>query len=75
MRFVLAVHLITECLARGIEDHGDMFWLIFIDQLVQHIEYANDRAGRFTVRIGQWRERVIRAKQVRRAVDEDKGRL
>ena len=71
MRLVLGEQLVAEGLARGVEHDRDAFRVVVLEELREHVEHAEHRAGRFAARIAERRQRVERAIQIRRAVDED----
>ena len=71
MRLVLIEQIISERAARRIEHHCDALRRFFLDHLVQHVQHAKDRAGRFALRITERRQGVEGSIQIGRAVDQD----
>src|ERR1700730_1912845 len=71
MRFVLLEQIVSERAAGRIEYHRDPFGRLLLDHLVQHVEHAQDRAGRFPFRVAERRQRMEGSIQIRRAVDQD----
>ena len=54
-----------------VEHHRDALGVVVLEELRQHVEHAEHRAGGFAARVAERRQRVKRAIQIRRAVDED----
>ena len=72
VRLVVGEQVVAEGLAAGIEHHGDAGGIVFGQQLAQHIDHAVDGAGRLAARVGEPRQGVERAVQIRRAVHQHK---
>ncbi len=72
MRLVLIEEIVPERSAGRVEHHRDPLGRFLFDHFVQHIEHAQHRAGRFAARVGEGRQRVERAIQIARAVDQNK---
>ena len=71
MRLVFGEQLVAERLARSVEHHGDALGIVVLEELREHVQHAEHRAGGLAARIAERRQRVKRAIQVRRAVDQD----
>ncbi|KAG1317119.1 hypothetical protein G6F62_013078 [Rhizopus arrhizus] len=67
---VLVVQVIAEGLAGRIDHERDV-GRAFLQRRAQHVDHAEQRAGGFTLCIGQGRQRVERAVQVTGPVDQD----
>ena len=70
---VLRVEVVTEGLARGVEDHRHQFRLVVLPQLAQHVDHAHQGAGGLALGVGQLWQGVVGAKEVGGSVDEDEG--
>ncbi len=75
MRLVAVIEFVAEGLGPGVEDDGDVrgrvVAAVLLDQLVQHVAVAGDRADRQAVRLArQGRQAVIGAEDIARAVDQ-----
>jgi hypothetical protein len=66
----LVVQVVTEGLA-GRVDHERDVGRALLQRRTQHVDHAEQRAGGFTLCIGQGRQRVERAVQVTGPVDQD----
>ncbi len=73
MRLVLLEQVIAECASRRVEHHRDMVGPLLPHELEQHVHHAVDGAGRLSARVGERRQRVECAVQVRGAVDQDES--
>ena len=71
VRLVLRIPVVAKRLARRVEHHGEVVGRRVVDELLQHRQHAAHRAGGLAARGAQVRQRVKRAVEVRRAVDED----
>ena len=71
VRLVLLEQFVAEGAPRRGEHHGDTLGRLLFDELVEHVEHAEHRTGGVSLGIGQRRQRVKGAIQIRRAVDED----
>ena len=67
---VLRIHLVAECLARRVENDGDTFRRLLAHELVDHRQHAMESASGFARRVAEFRQRVVGAIQIRRAVDQ-----
>ncbi len=59
MRLVLGVEIIAECPARRVNDERDVVGLR-LERRAQHIDHAEQGAGRLAAAVGQRRQRVKR---------------
>ena len=71
VRLVLGEQLVAKGLAGRVEHHGDALGIVVLQELREHVEHAEHCAGRLAARVGERRQRVECAVQVRRSVDED----
>ena len=72
-RLIVREHLVAEILALRIKHHRAIIVHIIRPQTAQHVQHAIKRTRWRTIRRGQLRHRVIRAVEIRRAVNEEKG--
>ncbi len=68
---VLVVEIVAKGLARGVEHHPDVGRPMLVDQTPQHIDNADQGTGGLALGVGQRRQGMIGAKQVRGAVYQD----
>jgi hypothetical protein len=74
VRLVLGEQLVAEGLARRVEHDRDARRVVVLQELLQHVDHAVDRAGRLAARVGERRQRVERAVEIGGAVDEHEVR-
>ncbi|MNV49178.1 hypothetical protein D3C71_1411220 [compost metagenome] len=67
---VVGIQVVTEGLAGRIDHEGDVLGAL-LQGGAQHVDHAEQRAGGFTVCVGQRRKRVERAIQVTGPVNQD----
>ncbi len=72
-RLVGGIQRVAEGRPRRVLHEGGVGGLLLQDR-AQHVDHAEQRAGRFAGRVRQRRQRVERAIQIRGAVDEDEAR-
>ena len=70
VRLVFLEEVVAESAARRVEHDGDQLRAFFLQQLVQHVEHAEQGAGRLAFRARERRQREERAVQVGRAVHQ-----
>ena len=69
---VLRIHVLAERRSRGIQHERQVVRLL-LQRGTQHVDHAEQRAGGLALGIGQRRQRVERAIQIARSVDQDQS--
>jgi hypothetical protein len=69
----LRVDVVAEGLAFCVENHGAIIRGHVLVELPQHVEHAVDRSRRLSFRVPKLRQRVERAIEIRRSVDQQKS--
>ena len=67
---VLDIEIVAKRASRRVEHDGDQGRILILEQLLQHVEYAEHGARRLAARVRQARQGVKRAVQVGRAVHQ-----
>ena len=73
--FVLAVHVVAECLAWSVEHYRYRTTWVILGEFTDHTDYATNGSGWFTGLGGEIWQRIIGAKQIRRTIHQYQGRL